>query len=264
MEIIFEKYQGTGNDFIMIDGREELCFDKSDHELIERMCNRHYGIGADGLIILEPSEIADFRMTYFNSDGYLSTMCGNGGRCIIFFANQLGIITNECTFEAVDGLHKGYILSDSPPVVRLGMQDVKVVLELENDDFFIDTGSPHYIHYVNAMPEFFVQEAGRIRYSEPYREEGVNVNFVLQESPGNIEIRTFERGVEGETLSCGTGVTASAISYAHKEGMEGLNNVQVHTQGGELSVNFNVEKGQYTKVQLTGQVKPVFSGIFKP
>jgi diaminopimelate epimerase len=261
MELSFTKYQGTGNDFIMLDGREGLPLAYDDYETIERLCDRKFGIGADGLIIIENSKVSDFKMVYFNADGRQSTMCGNGGRCIIYFAKSLGLIEQDCTFEAIDGLHTGVILQDDPPLVRLGMNEVKSIKVKAEESFELNTGSPHYIKFVNTFPQNFVEQAIEIRMSNDYSKEGINVNFVLQESPSNIEIRTFERGVEDETLSCGTGVTAAAIAYAHMKQMEGLTNIQVHTQGGELSVNFDAIKGHYKAVELTGPVRSVFSGI---
>lgn len=206
MIIEFYKYQGTGNDFIMIDDREST-FDITDNKLIAALCERRMGIGADGLILLRNHPSLDFEMIYFNSDGNQSSMCGNGGRCIIDFAAMLEVIKTETTFMAIDGEHKGQFLGDT---IALQMQDVAEIVG-EGDGLVLDTGSPHYIEMVDDLQYIDVNKEGRrIRNSAPFKKEGINVNFVQDSS--EIEVRTYERGVEEETLSCGTGVVATALA----------------------------------------------------
>ena len=207
MIIPFYKYQGTGNDFVLIDNRK-LIFPKDNHHLIEKMCSRKFGIGADGLILLENSDTVDFKMVYFNSDGNLGTMCGNGGRCIVHFANFLNIINNKTNFEAIDGHHKASIVNE---MISLKMNDVSKI-DLITDYLYLDTGSPHHVEMVNDLENFKVTEKGSFLRNHLYGLEGSNINFVEQVNDNSFEVRTYERGVEAETLSCGTGVTAVAIA----------------------------------------------------
>ena len=208
MEIHFYKYQGAGNDFILVDNRNRF-FPKSDIGLIHKLCDRRFGIGADGLILLESSEKYDFSMIYYNADGKEGSMCGNGGRCIVAFAKKLSIIGDETTFEATDGLHYAKIENE---LINLQMADIENI-EIHDTHIFLNTGSPHHVNFCNAVAPLNVAEIGaKIRYGAPYFEEGTNVNFVEQVSGNSFKVRTYERGVEGETLACGTGVTAVAIA----------------------------------------------------
>lgn len=255
-KVKFYKYQGTGNDFIMIDNRE-VSFPKNDTALINKLCDRRFGIGADGLILLENDDQVDFKMVYYNSDGKESSMCGNGGRCIVAFAKQLSIIDQKTTFVAVDGLHHATILDDNN--VALQMKDVDEVL-IHDAYVFLNTGSPHHVTLVNDLQEMDVKQNGKaIRYSELYGEAGSNVNFVSQISENHFAIRTYERGVEDETLSCGTGATAVAIAmysiYKTKE-----NKISIDVQGGQLVVSFELNDSVYEKVFLEGPAEFVFEG----
>lgn len=259
MKLHFSKYHGTGNDFIMIDeGKNDMLNLSSDS--ISRLCDRHFGIGADGLIILRRSDEYDFRMEYYNSDGRISTMCGNGGRCITAFARKSGWISDACTFEAADGLHRATVLSDGR--IRLQLRDVDRVNELENG-CFLDTGSPHLVLFVNDTDNLDVfTEGKRHRYDKAYP-GGTNVNFVQLTGEG-IMVRTYERGVENETLSCGTGVTASAIaSFLHSKSIQ--NPVSVKTPGGPLEVAFHYDPATkiFSEVYLTGMAEEVFGGSVK-
>lgn len=260
MTLEFLKYQGTGNDFILIDNRHDN-FDKNDTKKIAFLCHRRFGIGADGLILLEESseENVDFVMTYFNSDGNLSTMCGNGGRCITAFAKRLGIIDHEAIFRAVDGLHEAKIENGK---VELKMQDVSRIKRLE-DHLFVDTGSPHVVLFRDKIDSINVYENGKaIRNSPAYIAKGTNVNFVEMVNGNTMKVRTFERGVEAETLSCGTGVTAAAIG-AYFTHQTKSTEIDVQTPGGELSVRFKQVGNIFSDVWLTGPATMVFKGIYE-
>ena len=254
MKMDFWKYQGTGNDFIMLDGRTTKLEISADQ--IESLCHRRFGIGADGFIILQPSESADFKMQYFNSDGRTSSMCGNGGRCILHFANKLGLVKDHYWFEAIDGMHEGRVEANK---VHLKMNDVPAVHQLSDNEFFLDTGSPHHIVFVDTLPgETFLNKAMAIRYSEKYRSEGVNVSYVTVESD-QLKIRTYERGVEDETYSCGTGVTAAAVA-AHFAKKIKPSGIAVQAVGGELEVQFNSGAGLYDNIWLIAPAQAVFQG----
>lgn len=255
MTVKFYKYQGTGNDFVMIDNRAYGL--TNQRETIEKLCNRRFGIGADGLIYLQQKEGYDFEMVYFNSDGNESTMCGNGGRCLIQFAHDLGLIGNTCKFMAIDGEHDGEILPDGR--VQLKMKDVDTI-ENYNSDYVLNTGSPHYVQFANGVDNLkLVTEAQKIRYNDRFAAEGINVNFVEKKSADEIFVRTYERGVEDETLSCGTGVVASAIAFAAKNGML-LTRIGVQARGGELEVKFEPVGRGFHNVYLIGPAKRVFEG----
>lgn len=258
--IPFHKYQGAGNDFILIDNRGKIPWIKrEDTELIKNMCNRHFGIGADGLMLLQEVEGYDFEMVYFNSDGRESTLCGNGGRCIVAFAQKCGLFDYGCTFLAVDGAHRAILPRHG--YVELQMSDVT---EFENTDgaYILQTGSPHYVKFVEKVDAIDIfKEGSTIRYSERFFEEGINVNFVEVLSKG-IRVATYERGVEGETLSCGTGVTAAAIAFAVKHGLVGHNDILVETKGGNLEVRFDAWNGHFTNIWLCGPAKEVFRGQY--
>ena len=254
MKAEFYKYQGTGNDFVMIDNRQEF-FPKNDTKLIAHLCDRRFGIGADGLILLENDNLSDFRMVYFNSDGSESTMCGNGGRCLVAFAKYLGIINSETTFVAVDGPHEAHINGD---IVRLKMQNVEEVREKPLYSF-LDTGSPHHVQLVDSLETFDVKtEGAKLRYGL-YGKSGSNINFVSQSDDTSFAVRTYERGVENETLSCGTGVTAVALAM-HSLGKTQANAVKIKTVGGDLDVDFKTENGMYKEIFLEGPAKLVFKG----
>ena len=256
MIIEFYKYQGTGNDFIIIDDREE-SFNFNDHHLITALCERRMGIGADGLVLLRDHAKYDFEMIYFNSDGCQSTMCGNGGRCIVSFAQLLGIIDKEAIFMAVDGEHKGRFLEET---IALQMQDVVEIKGVGNG-LFMNTGSPHYIEVVDNLHSMDVNKEGRrIRNSKPFKKEGVNVNFV-QDSV-DLQVRTYERGVEEETLSCGTGVVATAIAMHYADCIKDKQ-VNINTKGGVLNVSFEYNKGVYQNIWLRGDVSLVYAGEFE-
>lgn len=251
----FYKYQGTGNDFVMIDNRD-LSFPKVQR-LIEQICNRRFGVGGDGLILLEKDENTDFKMVYYNSDGNESTMCGNGGRCIVAFAHFLNIFQQKTTFTAVDGLHEAEI---NQGVVKLKMIDVENI-NTDGDCFVLNTGSPHFVKYVEHVEVYNVYQNGYdIRNSANYKKEGINVNFVEQIRDNEIFVRTYERGVEAETLSCGTGVTASAITFMKDRN---ISSVVVKTLGGNLKVYAENREGIFRNVWLEGPAKQVFKGNIK-
>ncbi len=254
--IPFYKYQGTGNDFIMIDNRNQEF--KAGKDLIEGYCHRRFGIGADGLILIENAEGYDFRMVYFNADGNEGSMCGNGGRCAVKFAYDLGIFEQNTKFIAVDGEHLARIEKD---IVSLKMIDVNKIEKGENFDF-MNTGSPHYVAFVNDLTNFEVfNEGKKIRYSEYWTSRGgTNVNFVEVLNDKSISVRTYERGVEDETFSCGTGVTACAIDTFIKKGLKPPLNIK--TLGGNLSVDFKViDQNNFSEIYLIGPAKKVFSGL---
>lgn len=256
MEITFYKYQGTGNDFVIIDNRKEN-FPKEDIKLIEKLCDRRFGIGADGLILLENDETTDFKMVYYNSDGNQSSMCGNGGRCLVAFAKQLGIIEKQTTFIATDGLHHATISDNG--IVSLQMKDVDNV-KIEEEYVFLDTGSPHHVQLVEDLKSYPIKEKGaEIRYGELYGQAGSNVNFVSQNDADTFSVRTYERGVEDETLSCGTGVTAVAIAMK-AIGKTTSNKIKLNVEGGKLEVSFNEKEGKYVDVFLKGPATFVFEG----
>lgn len=255
MTLHFYKFHGTGNDFILIDNRDSKI-KKLKPEQIQYLCNRNFGIGADGLMLLNKHEEFDFEMDYYNSDGSGSTMCGNGGRCIVGFAKKLGIIKDYTRFIASDGSHEAFINESGE--VKLKMKDVEEI-KLKQNNIFVNTGAPHHIVFNDNIAKLNVYEKGKaIRYSEEYKDVGTNVNFVQIKNEG-IEIRTYERGVENETLACGTGAVASAISYYinHKPDSQ---NIKVKTLGGELQVSFNENGNRYTDVYLTGPAKFVYEG----
>ncbi len=260
MEIPFFKYQGTGNDFVIIDNRSQRYVSRTDHELVERLCDRKFGVGSDGLMLLQNSSDYDFEMVYFNADGYEGSMCGNGGRCIVAFAHYLGAIGDECRFIAVDGPHDAKVLKDG--WVELKMLDVA---EVEKGDgfYFLDTGSPHYVAFAPDVAQIDVVKEGRaIRYSDRFKAEGTNVNFV-QKSADQLIVATYERGVEDETLSCGTGVTAAALAASLQGGEEAdlagaTTNIQA--KGGKLQIKFTKTQNGFENVWLCGPATPVFQG----
>ena len=254
--ISFIKYHGTGNDFILIDDRKTLLELKS--EAIRKMCDRHFGIGADGLIQLRDKKGYDFEMLYFNSDGQTGSMCGNGGRCATAFAHSLGLIQNHAKFIAFDGAHEAKIISQKPYIVNLHMNDV-MDIEINNEFIYMNTGSPHYVCFIDNVNEADVfNEGKKIRYNGRFKKEGVNVNFVM-EKDGALHVRTYERGVEDETLSCGTGVTASVIASVIS-GKNISSGCVIHTPGGELTVYFNQNGKTFSNIWLEGEAEKVFGG----
>ncbi|TVP47509.1 MAG: diaminopimelate epimerase [Mongoliibacter sp.] len=253
MTISFYKYQGTGNDFVMIDDRTE-AFPEKDLSLVKKLCDRKFGIGADGLILVRNKSGYDFEMIYFNADGSQS-MCGNGARCAVAFSKFLGIIDSETHFLAIDGAHDAKIEND---IVYLKMGNVSS-LSNAGKDYFVNTGSPHHVRFVEQLDNYPVKEEGsKIRYAESYKPSGTNVNFVAVINENEIHVRTYERGVENETLSCGTGVTACALVYGSRNE---LREVKIKTPGGNLKVRFTENTdGSFHHIFLIGPAKQVFEG----
>ncbi len=253
MRISFYKYQGTGNDFVMLDDRS-ASFPHQDLELVEKLCHRKFGIGSDGLILIRNKKGFDFEMVYFNADGTQS-MCGNGARCAVAFANFLGIIENKANFMAIDGPHQAGIHDG---VVDLSMSPVSG-FENVGPDYFINTGSPHHVRYVEDVLNYPVlTEGSKIRFDKVYGPSGTNVNFVTPLDGNRIQVRTYERGVEDETLSCGTGVTACALLFGYQNA---LNEVEIQTEGGELKVSFSMNPdGGFSDIVLSGPAEQVFEG----
>lgn len=255
VNIPFFKYQGTGNDFVMIDNRKGE-FPLKDQKLVSAICDRRFGVGADGVIVLQNHNTTDFLMHYFNADGQLGSFCGNGGRCVVAFAKHLGIIDKQTNFAAFDGLHDATI---SGNIVSLSMQDVDDV-KTYSTYAFLDTGSPHHVEFVKDIKDIDVPTQGAmIAHNDTYGVEGTNVNFVALGKDRQIEIRTFERGVENETLSCGTGVTAAALAV-FSTGKATNSKIEVHTLGGVLTVSFTPTSKGFSDIVLTGPTELVFSG----
>jgi diaminopimelate epimerase len=258
MKLHFHKYQGTGNDFIMVDQRNQQYLHHDDHKKIRQLCDRRFGIGADGLILLENAADTDFTMIYYNADGRQGSMCGNGGRCILAFAHALGVFRKECTFSAIDGDHQGKI--DEQGIVSLHMQDVNRIQRLNNDTYELNTGSPHFVTFCDEIPSNIAIEGAKIRYNETYKKEGINVNF-SKIIDTDITVATYERGVEDETYSCGTGVTAVALSFSLKQNLHGKNIIQITTKGGHLKVEFErILDNQFTNIWLSGPAEKVYEG----
>lgn len=257
MEFTFYKYQGTGNDFVIIDNWEEV-FPRKDTQLVAKICDRRFGVGADGLLLLEKHPTADFKMVYYNSDGNLSSMCGNGGRCIAHFAKFLGISAENTIFQAVDGLHEATVKNDW---VSLKMNDVEKVADFGNH-VFLNTGSPHHVEIVAHLESFDVFSKGKAIRETLYGKEGANVNFVEQQDETVFSVRTYERGVEAETLSCGTGVTAVAIAM-YETGKTSQNEITLKTPGGNLQVRFEKVGSGYKNVYLEGPAIQVFKGNWR-
>lgn len=258
MDIKFHKYQGTGNDFIIIDNSNGDYNNLSAQE-IKKLCDRKYGIGADGLMLMNQKDGYDFDLTYYNADGGLGSLCGNGSRCMIKFASNSGISKETFVFTAADGEHEAKI--DLNGIVCIKMKDVDSIRNHKND-FIVDTGSPHFIRMSADLAHLDVYKRGKeIRNSPEFEKEGINVNFVEQlNEPDKIYVRTYERGVENETLSCGTGVTAAALVCYHNE--NGFNEVEIKTLGGNLNVEFDrTFNGQYKNIWLCGPAEKVFEGI---
>ncbi|QXP74107.1 diaminopimelate epimerase [Tenacibaculum sp. AHE15PA] len=252
MNLVFYKYQGTGNDFVIVDNRTKI-FPKNNIAFINKLCNRNFGIGADGVILIENHNTTDFRMIYFNADGS-ETMCGNGGRCAVAFAKKLNIIDRKTTFTAFDGAHYAEIDND---IISLHMVNVNEI-NIKKDAVYAFTGTQHHVEIVESLENYPVFENGKkIRYS--YDSPGANVNFTQQINNNTFRVRTYEKGVENETLACGTGVTAVAIAmYATKKTTETL--IKLHVEGGLLEVSFDEENGKFSNIFLKGPAVCVFKG----
>ncbi len=253
MNLHFHKYQGTGNDFVVIDNRDNH-FDRNNNKLVAQLCNRRFGVGADGLMLLQNHVDYDFEMIYYNADGFEASMCGNGGRCLVQFAHDSGVIGESTTFIAVDGEHEAFI--------RDGLVHLKMipVTDIESNSAFdyMNTGSPHYVTFVPDLENFDVYTEGKaIRYNKRFNQVGTNVNFVQQLGEDSLRVRTYERGVEDETLSCGTGVTACALSASIK-GYESP--IQIKVQGGQLAVSFEKNTKGFDNIFLIGPAVKVFEG----
>lgn len=256
MRIPFTKYQATGNDFVLIDNRNnQFTFTR---EQIEKICNRRFGVGADGLMLIEPHPNLDFNVVYYNSDGSQS-LCGNGSRAAVAMAATLGLLKTKTTFNAYDGAHEAELLPTG--IVRLKMNPVTEVKQT-GSDYFINTGSPHHLQFVPSVEKINVVEAGRkIRYSEAYKPSGSNVNFIQLLNNNTIFVRTYERGVEDETYSCGTGVTAAALAAS----FHGYTSpIHIKVKGGELDVAFQTgQAGTFQEIYLIGPAKMVFEGTLE-
>ncbi|MGB4843088.1 MAG: diaminopimelate epimerase [Ferruginibacter sp.] len=259
MQIDFFKYQGTGNDFVILENRDNKYNDISK-EQVKQICHRRFGIGADGLMLLSNHDKLDFEMVYFNADGNESSMCGNGGRCLVKFAKHQGMYKVTYRFMAIDGAHEADI--DMHDIVRLKMQDVDKV-EYHSGHAILNTGSPHFVRFSRNVEAVDVVETGReIRHSKQFDKEGINVNFAESTDEDGIYVRTYERGVEDETLSCGTGVTASALLFAHNA--KGFNRVKVKTPGGNLSVEYNkIDDEHFENIWLCGPAEFVYKGTIE-
>ena len=257
MTLPFYKYQGTGNDFVVIDNRNKKI-NKNNTKLISRLCDRKFGIGADGFMLLEHADDSedDFKMVYFNADGHEGSMCGNGGRCLVAFASYLKVVNGKTNFMAVDGRHYAEINNG---LIHLQMQDTFEIQKFDSH-VFLDTGSPHHVQLVQELSSFNVFDEGKkIRNGAPYFKTGTNVNFVTQINEDTFAVRTYERGVEDETLSCGTGVTAVALAM-HYQGLTVSNTIKVLTEGGELKVTFEPVENGYQNIFLIGPAVSVFKG----
>ncbi len=254
MQLKFSKYQATGNDFILVDNRN-LSFPTNNNELVARMCHRRFGIGADGLILIQNHPQFDFEMVYFNADGKLGSFCGNGSRAAVRFAENLGLVNHEARFLAADGPHEAWIASNS---IKVRMKDVDKLVPTEFG-FFLDTGSPHVVIPIDNITYADVDSIGKkVRHDPIFSPGGTNVNFASFNADV-LQVRTFERGVEAETLSCGTGVTATALA-ATRYGK--CSPVQVQTPGGNLEVSFETDGKHFQKIYLTGAAINVFEGDF--
>jgi len=258
MTLRFEKYQGAGNDFIIIDNRNNIL-DSANRERIKQICDRRFGVGADGLMMLYDHRNVDFEMKYFNSDGNEGTMCGNGGRCIVMFAKKINLIKHKARFLTSDGVHTAEI---TDTIVRLRMNDVNTIRKF-GESYFIDTGSPHYVTFTDDIDNIDVFNEGRkLRNNQQFEPLGTNVNFVQIQENG-LSVRTYERGVENETLSCGTGVVAAAIISVYSGHIDS-DNVRVKTRGGILNVSFRTtDKRIFSDIILEGPAVFVFEGEIK-
>lgn len=261
--IPFYKFQGTGNDFILIDNRNnEYQFTRSQ---ISTMCNRRFGIGADGFILLNTSKEADFEMKFWNNDGSDNMMCGNGGRCIVAFAHQLNMFTKKCRFIAPDGLHEAEILEENAniKIISLSICDTEIPTQYSDTEFLINTGVPHLVVFEHQINQFDVVENGRrLRNDLRFSPQGTNVNFIEIITENYLRVRTYERGVEGETLSCGTGAAASALVFAFKNKHEATSKIAIETLGGILKVSFEKQDSKIRNIYLSGATNMVFKGSY--
>lgn len=256
MKIPFQKYQATGNDFVMIDNRSnQYAFSKPQ---IEKICDRRFGVGADGLMLIEKHPTLDFNLVYYNSDGSQS-LCGNGSRAAVMMAATLGLLKNKTAFNAYDGAHDAELLPSG--IVRLKMNPVETVKKM-GDQWFMNTGSPHFLQFVADVKNYPVVTEGRkIRYSDSFKPAGTNVNFIELLGNNTIFVRTYERGVEDETYSCGTGVTAAALAASFRGY---ASPVKVLVKGGELAVEFKTgQAGTFHEIFLIGPAKMVFEGTLE-
>ncbi len=261
MKVSFYKYHGNGNDFILVDDREGVFSGMASESMISAMCHRRFGIGADGLICIRRCADADFEMVYYNADGKVGSMCGNGGRCSIHFAYFLGIAGTSMEFRAYDGLHRGSILDNG--WISLEMRPTGQPACVGQETFTIDTGSPHYVSFVDHLESVdVIGEGRRIRYSPAYLEKGINVNFVQAIDPGHLRVYTYERGVEDETYACGTGVTAAAIAHVHDHAPE-RSEVRIETKGGPLRVRLQKTPSGFDQIWLEGPVAQVYQGVWE-
>lgn len=254
--ITFSKFHGAGNDFIMIDNRDKKVLDSNKEELAKKWCQLRFGIGADGVIFVENSTSCDFVMDFLNPDGSRS-FCGNGSRCAVAYSKKLGMIGDELTFEAVDGVHEARIVGEQ---IQVKMGDVNGI-EMLDQDMILHTGSPHYIIFTENIGEIdLIAEAHKIRYADRFKKSGINVNFIEEIAMGKIAIRTYERGVENETLACGTGATAAALAYVARNRSQ-IKTIEVQARGGNLSVNLSTEDfNQFRNIWLNGPAEFVFKG----
>jgi diaminopimelate epimerase len=250
------KYQGTGNDFIIVNAWNDPV--NLSNDTVKHLCSRHFGVGGDGLMMIRPMSGFDFEMVYYNADGNPGSMCGNGGRCLVDFAVASGLVKSpQVRFLASDGPHEAIVLQ--PGLVRLRMVDVNELEQVEGG-YWLDTGSPHFVTCVEDIQSLDVLTEGRkVRYGSRYADKGVNVNF-MNWSDGTLHVRTYERGVEAETLSCGTGVTASAL-LAHRLGLtSGSTDCKISTLGGDLTVSFEPQGTGFRNIWLEGPATLVFKG----
>ncbi|NND08101.1 MAG: diaminopimelate epimerase [Saprospiraceae bacterium] len=259
MQIPFYKYQGTGNDFVIIDQFTDQHLSAKDQEILKHICHRRFGVGADGLILLEASPKNAFNMTYFNADGKEGSLCGNGARCAVACSRDLGKFDRSGRFEAVDGIHTAKIMKNGS--IELKMQNLEAV-EIGEGYYIMDTGSPHYIAFVEDLDDIDIVDAGRaIRYADRFKDNGINVNFVEVHSD-QIIVGTYERGVEDETLSCGTGVTAAALAHALRNELTN-SKIKVKTKGGHLSIKFKRNLAGFENIWLCGPAQKVFAGAIE-
>lgn len=258
----FVKYHGAGNDFVLVDDRAGAWAPFETRAHIAALCTRHLGVGADGMMLLRESS-GTLRMVYYNADGAPSSFCGNGSRCFLAFAHELGLVTpGTCVpFVASDGSHEGELHGDG--TVTVSMRLTGGVRCLGDGEDEVDTGSPHLIRWLESLPAGdIVAHAREVRYSPPYEAVGINVNFAARTGPRSLSLRTYERGVEAETLACGTGVTAAALSFAERQTLTGELSIRVAALGGELEVTFaRTAAGAFERVSLRGPAQRVFNGV---
>lgn len=254
----FVKYQGAGNDFVIINLMDKTADVSFSKDQIVQLCDRRFGIGADGLMLLKPHEEYDFFMDYYNSDGSGGMFCGNGGRCIVAFAKRTGVIENETTFLANDGIHQASI--DAAGWVKLKMKDTDSIVPVL-EGCYLNTGTDHYVQFVEDLENINVFEKGQfIRYHEALAPRGANANFVSGDT-SQLVIATYERGVEDETLACGTGIVAAAIVAIKNANQMGDSIVPVKAKGGHMEVRLSYDGKVFTNIWLCGPGKFVFEGV---